>query len=463
MSDQALAAVGAQLRAQRAEGLRGLCAFLSIPSVSALSAHRGDVRRAAAFLAGRLREAGLEGVAVLETGGHPAVYAEWLHAPGRPTALVYGHYDVQPPDPLALWTSPPFAPEERGGRLYARGAADDKGQVWIHLLAAEAWLRAGGGLPINLKFLLEGEEEVGSLHLDAFVAAHREKLAADVVVISDSSLYQPGLPTIVTGLRGLCALELTVRGPARDLHSGEYGGAVQNPLHALAELVAGLHDAQGRVAVAGFYDSVRPLESAERAAAAALPFDEQSYRRELGIPATFGEPGYSTLERSTMRPTLEVNGMWGGFQGEGSKTVIPAEAHAKLTCRLVPDQDAGRICTLVREHLERRCPPGVTVEVTVHGGSAATLVPLDSEYIRAAARALQAAFGAEPVYSRMGGSIGVVPAFVRELRAPVVLIGFGLAEDRIHSPDESFDLGNYDAGLRAIAAYWRELGELRQG
>jgi len=460
MSHDALAAVDQYLAAHRTEGLDGLRAFLSIPSVSAITFHREDVWRAAAFLADRLTTAGLEGVAVLPTPGHPVVVGEWLHAPGAPTALVYGHYDVQPVDPLPLWTSPPFEPAVREGRLFARGAADDKGQVWMHILAVEALLRTTGRLPCNVKFLLEGEEEIGSGHLPTFVAERRGQLAADVVVISDSGFYAPGLPSIAYGLRGLCGLDLHVHGPNRDLHSGEYGGAVQNPLHALADLLAGLHDREGLVTVAGFYDEVRPLDGPERAALARLPFEETEYRRGIGVPATFGEAGYTTTERSSARPTLEVNGMWGGFLGEGSKTIIPAEAHAKVTCRLVPDQDADRVLALVRTHLEAHCPPGVRVEVDVHGGSPATVVPLDSEYIRAAARALQQAFGTAPVYLRMGGSIGVVPAFTQTLRAPVVLMGFGLPEDRIHSPNESFDLGNYDRGQRAIAGYWLELGAM---
>lgn len=458
MPEDALERVSRHLAAQRAEGLAGLREFLGIPSVSALSAHQGDLRRAAGWLAARLTGAGLEHAAVLETGGHPAVYADWLHAPGRPTALVYGHYDVQPADPLELWTSPPFAAVERGGRLYARGAADDKGQVWMHLLAAEALLRTGGGLPLNLKFIIEGEEEIGSTHLPAFVEAQREPLAADVVVISDSGFYAPGLPAISYGLRGLCGLELTVRGPERDLHSGEYGGAVQNPAHALAELVAGLHDGQGRVAVPGFYDGVREPEAQERAALARLPFDEAAWCREAGVPEGFGEPGYSTLERCRLRPTVEVNGLWSGFLGEGSKTIVPAQAHAKLTCRLVPDQDPAQVLAAVRADLVRRCPPGVRAEITLREGSPATLVAPDSAYIRAAARALRRVFGVEPAFTRMGGSIGVVPAFTAVLGAPVVLMGFGLPQDHIHSPDESLDLGNYDGGQRAIAAYWLELG-----
>lgn len=463
MAHDDLALIERYLTEHRAEGLQGLCAFLAIPSVSALSAHRADVRRAAEFLAGRLQAAGMDGARVMETepGGHPAVYAEWLGAPGRPTVLVYGHHDVQPVDPLDLWTSPPFQATEREGKLYARGAADDKGQVWMHLWAAQAVLRATGSLPINLKFLVEGEEEIGSTHLPAFVQRHRELLKADAVVISDSSFFAPGVPAIAYGLRGLAAMQVNVRGPRRDLHSGEYGGAVANPLHALAELVAGLHAPDGHVAVSGFYDGVRPIAAEERSALGALPFDEAAWQSESGVPEPFGEAGWSTLERAWARPTLEVNGMWGGFQGEGSKTVIPAEAHCKITCRLVPDQDPGQVMAAVREHLVRRCPPGVRVEVHLSEGSPATLIPRDSEYMRAAARALGRIFGREAVFTRMGGSIGVVPALAREIAKPVVLMGFGLAGDCIHSPDENFDLGHYDRGMRAIAAYWLELGAAR--
>ncbi len=452
------------LTQRRVAGLRGLSEFLAIPSVSALPNHHEDVLRAARYLEAAFSAIGLERVELRETGGAPAVYGEWLHVEGAPTALVYGHYDVQPVDPEGLWTTPPFAPEVRRGRLYARGAADDKGQVWMHLQATEALIRATGGLPVNLKFLIEGEEEIGSLHLGSYVADHQMELSSDVVVISDSSMYAPGQPTIVTGLRGLLGLELIVRGPRRDLHSGEYGGAVQNPLHALAELVAGLHDGEGRVRVAGFYDDVRPLSSSERATLAKLPHDGDQYLAELGIPAVFGEPGYSTVERSAVRPTLEVNGLWGGFQGDGAKTVIPAEAHAKITCRLVPDQDPRRVYGAVRRHLQEHCPPGVRLEiVSSHEGFPASVVSLDSPYLQAAARALHGVFGKDPVYSRMGGSIGVVPAFQQILQVPVVLMGFGLAEDCIHAPNESFDLSNYDRGMRAIAAYWLELGALRAG
>jgi acetylornithine deacetylase/succinyl-diaminopimelate desuccinylase-like protein len=461
-----LAAADRYLASAHAEGLDGLCRFLSIPSVSTLSAHRGDVRRAAEFLAARLRQAGMTDVRVLETGGgggHPAVYASWLHAPGRPTALVYGHYDVQPADPLERWTSPPFAPAIRAGKLYARGASDDKGQVWMHVLAAEALLRTAGHLPVNLKFLIEGEEEVGSPHLGPLLVEQRALLAADVAVISDSGFLRPGLPALVCGLRGLAALEVHVRGPRRDLHSGEHGGAVQNPLHALAALVASLHTPDGRVAVEGFYDDVRLPPEEERAAWARLPFDEREYLEETGAPAVFGEPGFTVPERLWARPTVEVNGMWGGFTGEGSKTVIPAEAHAKITCRLVPDQDPERVLRAVRRHLERHCPPGVRLEVELRGGSPAAVIPADSPFVRAAARALERAFGTPPARIRMGGSIPVVPLLAQELGTPVVLMGFGLPDDQIHAPDEHLDLGNYERGMRAIAAFWLEVGGRTSG
>lgn len=452
------------LTEKRAVGLRGLSEFLAIPSVSALPVHQANIVRAAEYLATALAGIGFERVELRETGGAPAVYGEWLRAEGAPTALVYGHYDVQPVDPENLWTTPPFVPDVRQGRLYARGAADDKGQVWMHLQAADALLRTTGSLPVNLKLFIEGEEEIGSLHLGRYVQEHRDELASDVVVISDSSMYAPDQPMIITGLRGLVGMEFVVRGPRRDLHSGEYGGAVQNPLHALAELVSGLHDGEGRVRVAGFYDDVRPLASSERAALAQLPHDEDQYCTELGIPAVFGEHGYSTLERVAARPTVEVNGLWGGFQGEGAKTVIPADAHAKITCRLVPDQDPQKVLRALRRHLEEHCPPGVRLEVVASNhGFPASVISLDSPYVQAAARALRGAFGTDPVYSRMGGSIGVVPAFQQIRQAPVVLMGFGLADDCIHAPNESFDLRNYDRGIRAITAYWLELGALRDG
>ncbi|BDG60734.1 dipeptidase [Caldinitratiruptor microaerophilus] len=443
------------LREHRDRHLAELKDFLRIPSVSALSAHRPDVERAARWVADAMQAAGLEHVEVLPTGGHPVVYADWLHAPGRPTALVYGHYDVQPVDPEHLWVTPPFEPDVRDGKLYARGASDDKGQVFLHIKAVETLLRVDGALPLNLRFLVEGEEEIGSRHLPAFVEAHRDRLRADVAVISDTTFFARGVPAITTGLRGLAALEITVRGARGDLHSGLYGGAVQNPLHALVELLAGLRGPDGRIRVEGFYDRVRPVPEEERRQWAALPHDDARLVAELGVPALFGEAGYTTLERLWARPTLELNGVWGGFTGEGTKTVLPAEAHAKITCRLVPDQEPEEILDRLEAHLRTHLPPGVTLEVRREpGGARAVLTPHDHPAVQAARQALREAYGVEPVLVRMGGSIPVAETFATVLGLPVVLLGFGLPEENFHAPNEHFHLENFDGGLRTLCAYW---------
>ncbi len=461
--DATYAGVDRYLDAHGSEALEGLRAFLRLPTVSTLPEHAGDVRRGAEWLAERLRGIGLRGVRLMETAGHPTVYAEHREAPGRPTVLIYGHYDVQPPDPLDLWTTPPFDPQVRAGRLYARGSSDDKGQVWLHLLAIQALLETTGGLPVNVRLLIEGEEEIGSPGIVELLARHRAELASDLVVVSDTSFFAPGVPSISCGLRGLASLEVHVSGAKRDLHSGEFGGAVANPVHALAALIAGLHAPDGRVAVAGFYDGVRPASDAERHAFAQLPFDETAWSQAIGIAAPFGEPGYTTLERTWVRPTLEVNGMYGGFQGAGTKTIIPSSAHAKLTCRLVPDQDPAQVKQAVFRHLEAHCPPGVRLDIVDGEGAPASVIPADSPYVQAAGRALARAFGRAPVLTRTGGSIPVVPAFTHELGAPVVLMGFGLPDDRLHAPDESFSLENYRLGQRALAAFWLELGTLATG
>lgn len=457
-ADPAERKVDQYLDQHAADALEGLCAFLRLPTVSTLPEHAGDIRRGADWLADRLRSIGMHNIRLLETHGHPTVYADHLHAPGKPTILIYGHYDVQPPDPLNLWTTPPFDPQVRGDRLYARGASDDKGQVWMHVVAIQALLEATGRLPINVRFLIEGEEEIGSPGVVRLLAERKRELAADLVVVSDTAFFAPGLPSISCGLRGLASLEVHVEGPRRDLHSGEYGGAVANPLHALAALIAGLHDAQGRVAVAGFYDGVRAASEAERAEFRRLPFDEAGWLAAIGVAEGFGEPGYTTLERTWIRPTLEVNGMYGGFQGAGSKTIVPASAHAKITCRLVPGQDPGQVKEALFAHLRAHCPPGVRLQLTDGEGAPASVIPADSPYVRAAARALARAFGREPVLTRTGGSIPVVPAFSQELGAPVVLMGFGLPDDRLHAPDESFSLENFQKGQKALAAFWLELG-----
>jgi acetylornithine deacetylase/succinyl-diaminopimelate desuccinylase-like protein len=447
------------LAGHRAAQLGELERFLAIPSISTLPVHRGDVRHAADVLAARMRAAGLPDVEVLETSGHPAVYGAWLGAPGRPTALVYGHYDVQPVDPLERWTTPPFQPAVRDGRLYARGAVDDKGQVWMHLMVAEAFLRAAGALPVNLKFLIEGEEESGSRGLQALVPARRELLAADLIVISDAPMFARDVPSLCYGLRGNTAVRVRVSGPAEDLHSGLFGGSVRNPLHALADLVAGLHDDDGRVTVPGFYDDVLPPSADERAAFAALPFDEAAYRAQLGVPELAGEAGFSTLERIWARPTLDLQGMWGGYQGEGSKSIVPAAAQAIISCRLVPDQRPERIQRALVAHLEAHRPQGVRLQLETRGsGAAALLTPLDAPPVKAALRALRHAYGREAVAIRMGGSIPVAATLTEALAAPLVLMGFGLPDDNLHAPDEHFDLGNYDRGQRTLVAYWLELG-----
>jgi acetylornithine deacetylase/succinyl-diaminopimelate desuccinylase-like protein len=448
--------VEAYLRERRDEHLRQLMDFLRIPSVSALSEHRSDVRRAAEWLAAELRRIGLNRVEVMETGGHPVVYAERLDNPGGPTALIYGHYDVQPVDPEALWTTPPFEPNIRNGRIYARGASDDKGQVFMHMRALKAHLATRGRLPLNVRLVIEGEEEVGSESLGRYVESAPE-LKADVVVISDTSMPAIDAPAICYSLRGIAVLEMTVRGAASDLHSGLFGGAVPNPLHELARLVASLHDDAGRVNVPGFYDDVLPLTAEERAMLARLPFDEEEYKASLGLKELYGEAGYTTIERIGARPTLELNGMWGGFQGEGSKTVIPAEAHAKITCRLVPDQDPEKIADLVASALAERAHPSVTVDVRRGHGGAPWICSPDDPAIQAGMRALEQAFAASPLLMRMGGSIPVVGNLDRVLRAPIVLMGFALPTDQVHAPNENFSLQAFDKGSLALALYWDEL------
>ncbi len=450
----------AYLAAHAAERLADYLEFLRIPSISTLPEHAGDMRRAAGFLVERLRDLGLEHVQQSETGGHPVVYGDWLHAPGAPTVLVYGHYDVQPVDPLEQWVTPPFDPRVADGRVFARGAADDQGQVHLHLAAAQAMLAVRGGLPINLKYLVEGEEEDGSRNLEAWLGPNRELLAADLVVVSDTGFFDGNLPAITTGLRGMMYLQLDVVGPRLDLHSGMYGGTVRNPADALASIVAGLHDEEGRVAVGGFYDDVRPLDPGDRAAIASLPFDEAAFGAEIGVAALTGEAGYSVLERRGARPTLDVNGLWGGFQGPGSKTIIPAEAHAKISCRLVADQDPQRIFRLVRQRILDLVPVGVTASVTLLSSGRPSLTPLDHPATRAAARALEAVFGRPPLYPREGGSIPVVASLETILGLPSVLLGFANPDCQAHAPNESMRLDNYEGGIRSVMRLWEGLRDL---
>jgi acetylornithine deacetylase/succinyl-diaminopimelate desuccinylase-like protein len=434
--------------------------FLRIPSISALPEHVPDCEAAAQWIAADLRAMGVEHVSVEPTGAHPIVYGDWLHAEGAPTVIVYCHYDVQPIDPLDLWDSPPFEPVIVGDRMLARGAADDKGQLHLHLRATEAILAVRGGLPVNLKFVFEGDEESSAVHLHRWLTENRERLAADFALISDTGFFEGNIPAITTGLRGMMYAQIDVTGTEVDLHSGVYGGAVQNPANALAQIVAALKGPDGRIRVPGFYDDVVPLTEVDRASFAALPFDEEAYRNQLGLPALVGEAGFTTLERRGARPTLDVNGMWSGFQGDGTKTIIPAHAHAKVSCRLVPNQDPDRIFEQFRAFVEEVAPPGVTTSVRMLGGGLPSLTPIDHPATQAAARALEAAFGRQPVYIREGGSIPVCSSFERVLDLPVVLMGFDPPDQRAHAPNEWMDLTNYERGIRAVARVWDEVAAL---
>ncbi len=434
--------------------------YLAIPSISALPQHAADVRRAAEWTGEALKTAGLQNVRLIETPGNPVVYGDWLNAPGKPTILFYGHYDVQPVDPVELWTSPPFEATVRDGEIYARGSADDKGQVFMHIKAVEAHLKQTGSLPLNIKFFIEGEEEVGSVHLDDFVRSHKQELAADVVVISDSPMFDRGIPSICYGLRGLTYFQIDLRGTKSDLHSGSFGGAVANPAFVLASVLSQMKDRGGRVKIPGFYDDVRALSDAERAEWKKLPFNETKYRKELGAPKLFGESGYSTLERVWARPTFEVNGLLSGFTGEGAKTVLPATAMAKVSMRLVPDQDPKKISDLFEAYLQKVAPKTVELKITRMQGGKAWMTEFDNKYVRAAGRALEQGFGKSPVFSREGGSIPVVSTFQEELGLPSVLFGVGLPDENAHAPDERLDLGNFHNGIIASAYLYQEIAAI---
>ncbi|WP_028962808.1 dipeptidase [Sulfobacillus thermosulfidooxidans] len=435
-----------------------LIQFLQIPSISALSTHKEDVHRAATWLAHRLQAAGVPHVRIEETPGHPIVFGEVITDPHRPTVLVYGHYDVQPVDPLDQWTNPPFSPTIIDNILYARGSSDDKGQVYMQVIAAEAWLKTGT-LPVNLKFLFEGEEEIGSVHLEHYIQTHQEELRADLAVISDTPMFAAGVPAVCYGLRGLAALEIHVEGPYQDLHSGVFGGAVANPAHVLAQIIASLHDDEGRVTVPGFYDDVDGLSEEERKNFAALPFDEEEFRQSTGSPALYGEAGYTTLERIWTRPTLEVNGMWAGFIGEGRKTIIPQSAHAKISCRLVPHQDPQKILNQVIQFITDQCPPTVKLRIDRGEGDPGTVTPLDHFATQAAVQAIRAVYHQDAAFIRMGGSIPVVVTFDQVLNIPTVLLGFALPDENFHAPNEHFHLENFDKGAETIATLWQILGQ----
>ena len=433
--------------------------LLRIPSVSARSEHNADTARAAQWVADNMSNAGLRAI-VHPTAGHPIVVGEWRGAgPDALTLLVYGHYDVQPAEPLELWHSPAFEPTIRDGKLFCRGSVDDKGQLFIHMKALEAHLKVRGTLPINVIVVAEGEEEVGSDHLAEFIEANKQELACGAVVISDSAMFAPGLPSILSSLRGLAYFQIDVTGPTSDLHSGSYGGAVINPAMALARILATMHDANGHVAIYGFYDRVRDWGEKARREIKSLPFEDEHFRAETGAPALGGEVGYTTLERVWMRPTCEVNGLLSGYTGEGAKTVLPSTAMAKVSCRLVPDQDPREIETLMRAHVERVAPDGVTVTVTVLHGGRPWRAELTGPLYDAGRRALAAAFGKEPVITGEGGSIPVVGDFQQILGAPVLLMGFGLPGENAHAPNEWLSMDNFEKGLRAVAMLYEELGK----
>jgi len=434
-----------------------LFALLRIPSVSAQPAHKGDMRTMAETLASRFSELGLE-VEILETPGYPVVYAEKIVDPSKPTILVYGHYDVQPAEPLELWKSEAFEPDVRDGRIYARGACDDKGQMYMHAKAVDI-LNQTGGLPCNVKFFIEGEEEVGSEHLEEAILTYKDKLACDVIAISDTSMIANEVPSITVGLRGIAYLEVHVYGPKIDLHSGAYGGPVGNPINTLCEILASLKDADGHITIPGFYDDMDEVSDEARAEIAKIPFDEAAYKKYLNVNGLYPETGYTPLEQLSIRPTLDINGMWGGYTGEGSKTVLPSEAHAKVSMRLVPGQDPDKIAALFTEHIKAIAPDWVRVEVVPHHGGEPFLTDTSSSAYQAAARAYRTSFGKAPIASRDGGSIPITALFQRTLEAPVVLMGFGLNEDAIHSPNESFGVFNYLKGIETISLFHHYLAE----
>ncbi len=434
--------------------------FLRIPSVSTLPEHVPDVRRAAQFVADSMKTAGLENIEIIPTAKHPLVYADWLHAPGKPTVLCYGHYDVQPPDPLDEWISPPFEPTVRDGNLYARGSADDKGQMYMHIKAVEALLAVNGTLPINLKFLIEGEEEVGGESVAKYVTENPTKLKADVALVSDTELFAEGLPTLCVGLRGLIYTEIEARGPARDLHSGMYGGAAPNAVFGLIELLAKMKDANGKIQIPGMYDDVAPPTPEEKRSWEHLPFDEKDFlKNEVGSTRLTGEPGYSVLERTWARPTLEVHGIAGGFTGAGSKTVIPARATAKVSMRMVPNQNPEKIIAGYKKFVADNTPAGIQTEVRVLGWGPAILVNPDHPSIHIAASAFRDILGKETVFIRSGGSIPIVGDFAKHLGIPTILMGFGLPDDGLHSPNEKYKVANYYAGIMTIAHFFEQYGQ----
>ncbi len=454
------ASIDAFVHSNRDRLLEELKELLRIPSVSTLPEHRPDIDRAAEFLASSLRQAGLEHLEIIPTAKHPLIYADWLNAPGKPTVLCYGHYDVQPPDPLEEWHTPPFEPTLRNGNLYARGSADDKGQMYMHIKAVEALRAVHGRLPLNLKFLIEGEEEIGGASITQYVASNREKLRADVALVSDTAMYADGMPTLCTALRGLIYLELEASGPARDLHSGLYGGAAPNPISGLIQILAKAKDAQGVLHVPDIYDDVEPPAPAEKASWESLPFNEQEFlKNEVGSTRLTGEPGYSVLERIWARPTFEVHGIAGGFTGAGAKTVIPARATAKLSFRLVAKQKPERVVAAFRRFVAENTPEGIVTELRVLSASPAVLVDARHPAIEIGARVFGEVFGRPTVFIRDGASVPIVGDFAEHLGIPTVMMGFGLPDDGLHSPNEKYKLDNYYLGITTIARFFEEYGQ----
>ena len=430
--------------------------FLRIPSISTLAENKRDMITAAEFVVAKLRTAGMENVKIIETKGHPLVYADWLNAPGKPTVLIYGHYDVQPVDPINLWDSPPFEPTIKAGKIYARGATDDKGQMFMHIKSVEAFMKTKGTLPLNVKFIIEGEEEIGSGNLEEFVGKNQELLKCDSVLISDTSLYGPGIPTLTYGLRGLCYMEVEVTGPNRDLHSGTFGGGVDNPINVLAEMISKLKDTSGKIKIPGFYDSVIKLTKKERENFKALPFSEKKYAQELGVKQLNGEKGFSTLERVWARPTLDCNGIFGGFTGEGAKTVLPSKATAKISMRLVPNQDPKKISKLFNSYIKKITPKTVKINIKDLHGAYPIATSLDDKATLAAANALSKVFGKKTVFMREGGSIPIVVVFAKKLKASPVLMGMGLNTENLHSPNEHFNLNHFHLGILSSARFLDE-------
>lgn len=433
--------------------------FLKIPSISTLAENKKDMLTAAEFVVNKLREAGMENVKIIETKGHPLVYADWLHAPGKPTVLVYGHYDVQPVDPINLWDSPPFEPVIKDGNIYARGATDDKGQMYMHIKSVEAYFKTLGKLPLNVKFIIEGEEEIGSGNLEEFVNKNQDILKCDAVLVSDTSLYGPGIPTLTYGLRGLCYMELTLTGPNRDLHSGTFGGGVDNPINVLAELISKLLDSNGKIRIPGFYNDVVKLTKKERDNFKRLPFSEKQYAKTLGVKELKGEKGYSTLERVWARPTLDCNGIFGGFTGEGAKTVLPSKATAKISMRLVPNQDPKKIGKLFTSYIKKIAPKTVRVEIKDLHGAYPIATSLDDKATIAAADAIAKVFGKKTVFMREGGSIPIVVTFAKKLKAAPVLMGLGLNTENLHSPNEHFNLNHFQLGILSSAYFFDEFAK----